>query len=64
MDRTETIKDKVCGCLYGQAVGDALGFGTEGMTKVEVELHYNYPLVELRGCFITTVKNTHQKCLC
>jgi putative ADP-ribosylglycohydrolase len=41
MDRTETIKDKVCGCLYGQAIGDALGFGTEGMTKAEVERHYN-----------------------
>ena len=25
----DRIKDKITGCLYGQAVGDALGLGTE-----------------------------------
>ncbi len=28
MSQTET-RNKLLGCLYGQAIGDALGFGTE-----------------------------------
>ena len=36
MSQTET-RNKLLGCLYGQAIGDALGFGTEGMTKEEVK---------------------------
>lgn len=39
MSQTET-RNKLLGCLYGQAIGDALGFGTEGMTKEEVKKHY------------------------
>lgn len=34
------IKDKMLGCLYGQAIGDALGLGSEFMTKQEVEKIY------------------------
>lgn len=34
------IKDKILGCLYGQAVGDALGLGTEFMTKTNVLSSY------------------------
>ena len=37
----EEIKDRIAGCLWGQAIGDALGLGTEFMSKDEV-LH-NYP---------------------
>lgn len=35
-----TIKDKFEGCLYGQAIGDALGLGTEGLFKNEVDGYY------------------------
>ena len=37
----EEIKDRIAGCLWGQAIGDALGLGTEFMNRDEV-LH-NYP---------------------
>lgn len=30
------IKDRMLGCLYGQAIGDAMGLGTEFLTKDEV----------------------------
>ena len=35
------IKDRVAGCLWGQAIGDALGLGTEFMSMDEVS--HNYP---------------------
>lgn len=35
------IKDRITGCLWGQAIGDALGLGTEFLSRDEV-LH-NYP---------------------
>ena len=37
----EEIKDRIAGCLWGQAIGDALGLGTEFMNRDEV-LH-TYP---------------------
>ena len=30
------IRNRMLGCLYGQAIGDALGFASEAMTKKEV----------------------------
>lgn len=34
------IKDRMLGCLYGQAIGDALGLGSEFMDKDEVRKNY------------------------
>lgn len=36
----EKIKDQMLGCLYGQAIGDALGLGSEFMSKDEVVKNY------------------------
>lgn len=41
MTRHEEICDRMTGCLYGQAVGDALGLGTEFMSKEEVAKYYS-----------------------
>ena len=39
MDINE-VKNKMMGCLYGQAIGDALGLGTEFMSKAEIARYY------------------------
>jgi len=36
----EAIADKMCGVVYGQAIGDALGLGTEFMSRREVAETY------------------------
>lgn len=40
MNNIETIKNRMLGCLYGQAIGDALGLGSEFMSKDEVSKNY------------------------
>lgn len=39
-DMKQNIRNKMLGCLYGQAIGDALGLGSEFMTKDEVRKNY------------------------
>lgn len=43
MDRTQ-IYDRFKGCIYGQAIGDALGLGTEGMTDEDMAWKYPHGL--------------------
>lgn len=38
--KTYILKDKMLGCLYGQAVGDALGLGSEFLSKEKVNRYY------------------------
>ena len=40
MQVTEIVKDRMLGCLYGQAIGDALGLGSEFMSQDEVIQNY------------------------
>lgn len=40
MNNADRIKSKMLGCLYGQAIGDALGLGSEFMTKEEIGANY------------------------
>lgn len=42
--RIKECADKLLGCLYGQAIGDALGLGTEFMDKTEIHEAYPYGL--------------------
>lgn len=36
----EALLDRFKGCIYGQAIGDALGLGTEGMTDEDIAWKY------------------------
>lgn len=36
----ELLTDKMLGCLYGQAIGDALGLGTEFMNTDDIARCY------------------------
>lgn len=40
----QEIINKIKGCLWGQAIGDALGLGTEFMSKSEVRKYYPHSL--------------------
>lgn len=40
MNKIQYIKGKMFGCLYGQAIGNALGLGSEFMSKDEVIKNY------------------------
>lgn len=42
--RIEDIRNRMMGCLYGQAIGDALGFGTEAMSLEDVRRNYPHGL--------------------
>ncbi|MCZ2101174.1 MAG: ADP-ribosylglycohydrolase family protein [Chitinophagales bacterium] len=37
---TKTQSDKIKGLFYGQAIGDALGLGTEFLSKKDISIHY------------------------
>lgn len=37
MENKEEVYDRFKGCIYGQAIGDALGLGTEFMTADDVK---------------------------
>ena len=40
----QKVSEQIRGTVYGQAIGDALGLGTEFLTKAEVQTYYPYRL--------------------
>lgn len=57
MDTTDTLYDRFKGCLYGQAIGDALGLGTEGMTDEDMAWKYPHGLQHYSQIF----QDNHRK---
>lgn len=51
------LYDRFKGCLYGQAIGDALGLGTEGMTDEDIAWRYPHGLQH----YSQTVQDYHRK---
>lgn len=51
------IKEKISGCLWGQAIGDALGLGTEFMSSDEIKR--NYP--EGLSVYEQIIQDRHRK---
>lgn len=44
MENKDEVYDRLKGCIYGQAIGDALGLGTEGMTDEDMAWKYPHGL--------------------
>ncbi len=56
MDQIKLIKDRMLGCLYGQAVGDALGLGTEFLSKDDVLKNYPAGIT----CYNQIIQDSHR----
>ena len=57
MQSIDKIKDKMLGCLYGQAIGDALGLGSEFMSKEDVSRNYPNGLYN----YEQIIQDTHRR---
>ncbi len=60
MNNTE-YSDRILGCLYGQAIGDALGLGSEFMNKTEIKEIYPNGLSRYEDILQDSHRNRWQK---
>ena len=53
METISSITDRIMGCLYGQAIGNALGAFCEDMSKAQIKSEFkkspNTPIAIRRG---------------
>lgn len=59
----ETIIDKIKGTIYGQAIGDALGLGTEGMDDEAMARKYPNGLTHYSDIFKTDTEEDGKRAI-
>ena len=47
----DSLLDRLKGTIYGQAIGDALGLGTEGMTDEDMSWKYSNDIKHYREIY-------------
>ena len=57
IDRIKGTIDRLKGTIYGQAIGDALGLGTEGMTDEDMAWKYPNGIFYYSEIFRTGIGN-------
>eukprot|EP01117_Protostelium_nocturnum_P003581 TRINITY_DN1476_c0_g1_i1.p1 TRINITY_DN1476_c0_g1~~TRINITY_DN1476_c0_g1_i1.p1 ORF type:complete len:786 (+),score=280.57 TRINITY_DN1476_c0_g1_i1:301-2658(+) len=53
---SEQLRDRIKGCIFGAAVGDAIGLATEFLSKIEAQFHYYDQPIE----YSTFIRDRHR----
>ncbi|PRP75133.1 hypothetical protein PROFUN_03969 [Planoprotostelium fungivorum] len=52
----EELRDRIKGCIFGAALGDAIGLATEFLSKVEAQFHYHDQKLD----YYTFIRDKHR----